>query len=373
MLQRLYVHNFRCLENFEFKLDGCSSALLIGKNGSGKSTLCAVLKIFQAIGEGETDIEKLVKPEDFFLGHSDAPMRFELEAQPGLLAYKYALSLELPKNSHKLRIHEEEFLINGQILFSRKQEQITLHQVTLLDPRQQPATQFGMAEHRLALPVIQISTSALDAFRVWLASMVLLAPIPGLMSEEARNGHTGRLNENAENWADWFSALLARCPDAYEVTSQYLKQIFPDFGKLRFDATSKESKSIRVSFQDNQNKTELPFNALSDGEKCFFLCASVLAANHSDGPRFTFWDEPDNYLSIDEVSQFVIHLRRAFQQTGQIVMTSHNAEAIRRFSDNNTWVMGRRSHLEPTTIRLLQDLEPASDLIQSLIDGEIEP
>ena len=39
MLQRLYVHNYRCLENFEFKLGDVSSGLLIGKNGTGKSTL----------------------------------------------------------------------------------------------------------------------------------------------------------------------------------------------------------------------------------------------------------------------------------------------------------------------------------------------
>ena len=39
MLQRLYIHNFRCLENFEFKPSDASSALLIGKNGAGKSML----------------------------------------------------------------------------------------------------------------------------------------------------------------------------------------------------------------------------------------------------------------------------------------------------------------------------------------------
>ena len=39
MIARFYIHNFRCLENFEFKPGDTSSALLIGKNGAGKSTL----------------------------------------------------------------------------------------------------------------------------------------------------------------------------------------------------------------------------------------------------------------------------------------------------------------------------------------------
>jgi recombinational DNA repair ATPase RecF len=52
MIQRLYVHNFRCLENFELSLKDMSSALLIGKNGVGKSTIFDVLEIFQSIGRG---------------------------------------------------------------------------------------------------------------------------------------------------------------------------------------------------------------------------------------------------------------------------------------------------------------------------------
>ena len=37
LIRRLYVHNFRCLENFELPISGHSSALLIGKN-KGVST-----------------------------------------------------------------------------------------------------------------------------------------------------------------------------------------------------------------------------------------------------------------------------------------------------------------------------------------------
>jgi predicted ATPase len=45
MLQRLYVHNYRCLENFELNLKDMPSALLIGKNGVGKSAIAFINKI----------------------------------------------------------------------------------------------------------------------------------------------------------------------------------------------------------------------------------------------------------------------------------------------------------------------------------------
>ncbi len=49
MLQRLYVHNFRCLQNFELNLKGIESALLIGKNGVGKPTILTVLELLQKL------------------------------------------------------------------------------------------------------------------------------------------------------------------------------------------------------------------------------------------------------------------------------------------------------------------------------------
>ena len=93
MIQRIYVHNFRCLENFELKLGRLSSALLIGKNGSGKSTLRKVLEILQSIarqsiGQGENRVGKLVDPKDFACGRSNVPMRFEIEVLLNRALYK---------------------------------------------------------------------------------------------------------------------------------------------------------------------------------------------------------------------------------------------------------------------------------------------
>ena len=107
------------------------------------------------------------------------------------------------------------------------------------------------------------------------------------------------------------------------------------------------------------------------------ICAVVLAANEAYGPLLCFWDEPDNYLALSEVGHFVLALRRAFQSGGQFVATSHNPEAISRFSDENTLVLFRKSHLEPTIVRPLSELrasgEFSGDLVEALIRGDLEP
>ena len=47
------------------------------------------------------------------------------------------------------------------------------------------------------------------------------------------------------------------------------------------------------------------------------------------------------------------------------MVTPHNPEAIRRFSDENTLVLDRHSHLEPTVIRPLQDMAVTGDLVSN--------
>jgi predicted ATPase len=127
-----------------------------------------------------------------------------------------------------------------------------------------------------------------------------------------------------------------------------------------------------VRFEANNANLSIEFNDLSDGEKCFFLCAVVLAANKFYGPLFCFWDEPDNYLSLSEVGHFVMSLRRSFKNSGQILVTSHNPEAIRKFSNENTFLLYRNSHLEPTLVRPLSEMSVKGDLINRLIGDDIE-
>ncbi|MFB2980294.1 AAA family ATPase [Microseira sp. BLCC-F43] len=374
MLQRLYVNNFRCLENFELNLEGLPSALLIGKNGSGKSTIGKVLEIFQSISRGINrmrDLDKppfeLIGPKDFARGRSDVPIRFEIEALLNEKLYKYVLALELPENFRELRVLEEQLLVAGEPIYSRKEAQVTLH----TSSRSREA-EFRLDWHLVALPVIQDqSDTPLHIFRTWLARMIILAPIPSLMTGDS-NGETLEPKRDGSNFGEWISGLLSRYPAAYTQVDKYLREVMPDIQDFLNQLIGKDSKSMIVRFEKNNANLSVDFEDLSDGEKCFFLCAVVLAANKSYGPLFCFWDEPDNYLSLSEVGHFVISLRRSFKNSGQILVTSHNEEAIRKFSDENTFVLDRKSHLEPTLIGLLSKIPVRGDLVDTLIMGNIE-
>ena len=69
----------------------------------------------------------------------------------------------------------------------------------------------------------------------------------------------------------------------------------------------------------------------------------------------------------------MLALREAFQSGGQFIATTHNPEAIRSFSDENTLVLYRNNHLEPTKVRPLKDIKVNGDLVSALIRDDIEP
>jgi predicted ATPase len=373
VIKRLYVHNFRCLENFDLPTAGLSSALLIGNNGSGKTTAGLALEILQKIARGANRVGDLVKPKDLARGHTDAPMRFEIEVELGDKTYSYAIAFELPEGFKELRVREENLTADDKPVYTRE-----VAQVHLVRTGQEKEAKFLIDWFLVALPIVQHRSTKdpLFVFRQWLARMLILRPVPSLILGGSEQ-ETLQPNPQVTDFAAWFSGLLASAPSAYTRIDEYLKQVMPDLKDIQNPLVGRDARSLAVKFAGKNGSVTLPFDDLSDGEKCFMICATVLAANEAYGPLLCFWDEPDNYLALSEVGHVVLGLRKAFQSAGQFIATSHNPEAIRRFSDENTFVLYRRSHLEPTIVRPLTEVrgsgEFSGDLVGALIRGDLEP
>jgi ABC-type cobalamin/Fe3+-siderophores transport system ATPase subunit len=371
VIRRLYVNNFRCLENFELPIGGRSSTLLVGKNGSGKTTVGRALEILQRIARGTNRVGELVKPQDLAREQTKTPLRFELEIELDKEIYAYSVAFEFPAGFKELRVLEEKLFVGGKPLFTRD-----VAKVHLARTGKEKEADFLVDWHLVALPIIQqqSNTDPLFIFKQWLARMLILRPNPNLIMGDS-TGETLEPNPHVSDYGAWFSGVLAHAPSAYSKIDEYLKQVMPDLRDIKNPVIGKDARSLIVQFADAKGSLNLPFSDLSDGEKCFMICALVLASNYAYGPMFCFWDEPDNYLAISEVGEFVLALRKGFLGGGQFIATSHNPEAIRRFSDENTLLLYRRSHLEPTRVRALEDLHIKGDLVSALIrdDVDVEP
>ena len=360
MIRRLYVHNYRCFENFELNLSGLSSALLIGKNGSGKSTVAHALEVLQKISRGTNRIGQLVKPLDFGLVGQSAPMRFELDVEVANHIYRYALALELPDGFSELRVLAEALYVDDAPVFTRNAAQVEVQ-----------AAHFQMDWHMLALPLIQGQPG--PDFKLWLSRLAILRPIPSLI-EGSYEEESLQPSVDATNVGAWLGGILKGAPAAYAKVYSYLKELMPDFSEIRVVQTGEGQHQVVLRFQQNGNQNKsLTFARLSDGEKCFVISAALLAAQDAYGPITCFWDEPDTHLAIDEVGHFMTALRRSALSGGQFICTSHHQEGIRSFSADNTLVLFRRGHLEPTIVRPLSEVNVNGDLIGALTRGDLEP
>jgi len=368
VIRRLYVHNFRCLENFDLPLSGRSSVLLIGKNGAGKTTVSTALEILQKIARGTNRVGELAKPSDLPIGRMNAPMRFQIEVALEKKTYAYSIGFEFPEGFRELRVLEEALEVDGLPVFSRKLSEVHLRR----SGRDREAT-FFIDWHMVALPIIQqqLPTDPIHIFKDWLSRTLILRPIPSLMAGHSEE-QTLQPNASVTNIGAWFGGIMAHAPSAYGRVYEQLKQVMPDLDDITNPSTGADSRSLALQFSGSKGNIKIPFSDLSDGEKCFVISALVLAANKAYGPLLCFWDEPDNYLAPDEVGQFVVALRKAFLSGGQFIATSHNPEAIRRFSDENTLLLRRNSHLEPTFVRTLDQIPHSGDLISTLVRGDLE-
>ena len=367
MIKRFYVHNFRCLENFELSIAGKPSVLLIGKNGAGKTSVALALEILQKIGRGTNRVGDLLKRKDFSYGRTETPMRFEIEVQLDGISYTYSVAFELPAGFKEARVRDERFSVGGNPIYTRD-----LAQVTLFKTREDKEARFSIDWHLVAIPIIQASSQDhLHLFKLFLSRMLILRPIPSLINGES-NRETLEPDLAVTNFGEWFSGLLAEMPSAYKRLEKYLKEVMPDLLEIKNPVVAMNARSLIVQFADGEATVDIPFGDLSDGEKCFMICGLVLAENHGAKSLLCFWDEPDSYLAPNEVGFFVSALRQAFESKGQLIATSQNLEAILGFTGHNTLVLQRRTHLSPTVIKVLADMNVHGNLADAILKGDLE-
>ena len=99
-----------------------------------------------------------------------------------------------------------------------------------------------------------------------------------------------------------------------------------------------------------------------------------MAAQKNTPNLLCLWDEPDNFIGLKEMNNFIMEFRKAFEDTNsQLLITSHNERAINRFSNHNIFVLSRSSHLSSTKVKVLKDIDYlSSTVVEAFENDELE-
>jgi hypothetical protein len=350
MFKKIYIHNYKCFQNFEWNLEYEKSLLILGKNGAGKSTLLNTLKIFREIAHHENRLSAFFNKEDFYNKNVPIELGFVLDIED--LEYEYKLSISYPEKFHEPKIEGEKLFVDNKIIYERDYEG-----TVLLD-----GVEFIIDWHSVALPTLfqrktnSKSKEKIETVKQYLVNMLFLAPIPSKISSDTYAD--GRLLEkDAYNFCSWLNEILNTEPSFYSDLIATLSKIMPDFNKFRFEDYG-VFKQLNIVFTKEKAKLELSFDNLSDGEKLFFIFATIITLSKSeDKPFFCFWDEPENYISLSLLQSLIQFFRAKieFSSNNQLFFTSHNPEIMNVFSNENIYYIYRDSHLSPARIKNMKE------------------
>lgn len=328
MINHLYVDNYRCFTNFEWKPKALS--LLLGDNGSGKTSLFDIVETLRDFIVVPCDTDTAFPWKTVTAWDKRGEQTFELGILGNGGQYTYRLVIEQNIDIHRNRIKFERLSYDEIVLYQFEEKEAHLYR-----DNGSVGPIFPVDWSRSAIGTIpaRADNKRLTWFRNYLARIHVLSPAPLEMSA-VTSRELESLDRHLTNYVSWLRFLvndLEFAPRLVEV----LKPVLDGFVGMHFETTGETAKELRFKFNFEQNESPrsrnafaVPFDYLSDGQRCLAaLYTSLIAAENNE--MSLLWDEPDNYVSLREIQPWLTAMRDLVEAPGkQCILISHHPELI---------------------------------------------
>lgn len=334
MLRKIRIKNYKALADFECTPE-TGTTLFVGANGSGKSTLFDALALVRDISCGNVPLSDpsryrvMGKTLTRWNSPNEDNQVFEFQVSGNGGQYDYRLVIDeigVPKIP---RISEERVNFNNKPLFLFKNGN-----VHLFNDRHEEKADFTVDWHRsfLASVAERPENRKLTWFRRWLRGIRILRPAPGSIGGVAE-GEAMALDETLSNFASWFRHLKQTESDkSYAEFRVEASNAIPGFEGIRLESVGEGRSEIRVEFAPGGKHHEYGLGELSSGQQ-LLLAYSAIFQFGARGTSLICLDEPDNYLSLREISPLLETICDAAESPGrQIFVASHHPEFYKRMA-----------------------------------------
>jgi predicted ATPase len=329
MLTRIYIDNFRCFVNFEYK--PARRQLIMGSNGSGKSSLLDALLFLRRVVELRQDLDKREILREKTLWMNQPTQTFELEATLDNASYIYRLVLGSFGDPPQARIVSESVRLNGKPIFEFEDSK-----VRLFNDQFEAKVDYPSDWRRSALANITDTKDnrKLIRFKEWFGNLLCFRINPFMMAERAEGEDTYPWFDLA-NFAAWYRHLWQSSPGDNEKLWESLRAAFDGFDVLKLDRVGKGIRSLVAEFQPSDGPAiELEFDKLSDGQRCLIGLYTIVHFVLSKGNTIIL-DEPDNFISLREIQPWLNAISDAVDESrGQVLIISHHPELMNQWAPN---------------------------------------
>ncbi len=323
MLSRLYVDNFRCLENFELDLD--ETNVFLGQNGTGKTSVLNVLRNIQNLVVRESRIDAVFPARDISLYGQRSEQRFEIETRVNDETYRYSLVVEHHSSRRKMRVREEILEHDGNPIFEFKNGEAQLYRDNYSKGPRYP---FDRSQSGINFLVERDDNKKLTRFKKDIANYIIVSCCPTLMEPETRT-EDEFLEPWMQNFVGWYRRSVQENMSSINALFETLREALPGFDSINLTESGENARALKAIFQGpSSQRIRYGFDQLSDGQRALIAMYSLIHLS-TDRQVSLFIDEPANYLALGEVQPWLTEaVERVGESLGQVVVTSHHPMII---------------------------------------------
>lgn len=318
MLKRLYIHNYKCLVNFEINFDQDIS-LFLGANGSGKSTVFEVLTKLRRVIVGEEKVDHIFNCKDItrWLENKTTEARFELDIEIKDTIYKYLLEIELDDLLALWSIKEESLYRNNEILVESKGGKTILFE-------DKTTLSFDGSRSSISRYAVYKAIDFLNYLRNLLIARINPFEIISTISRA-----NAEVKTDFSNYAEWFTHLNEKNRKGVSEFEQAMRDILSGFDYFRIEQAG-QAKVLQVDFENKAHKKEIIsyyFNELSEGQKVLIALYALVYCTPENS--LICIDEPENFLALPEIQPWLNVLREQCKERKlQALLISHHPSLI---------------------------------------------
>lgn len=340
MITRLYVNNFRSLVAFNINFDSIN--ILCGSNGAGKSSVFDAIQFISSLATGSCffssesdDYGRNISKLDFTSWLKSSVQEFEIELTYKNNSFKYVIHLE-QEGDFVPRVIKESAYCNDKELYRRDLDGVHFDN---------GRSGFPLDWHQAALASIQPvpERKEIEFLRLAFSELLVLRPNVQSMSLESKS-ESQKLNLTMGNLSSWYR-FLSQSQEFTDELREVLKSVWSDLKYLEFENAGLSVKVMKFRFE----KIDLQFHQLSDGEKLLVGLYTVYTALKLRKINTVFIDEPDNFVSLQELQPWFLEMSSLSDENHQIVLITHNGEIL-NVNTAKTLLLSRDNHSSPARV-----------------------